>query len=90
MAFLFLGFPSAWDKVFALLTGLLIIVIAFRSGSMNAESKSNSKNGSVAGVPYVEHKTIVKNPQTSFSSVDVETPIPNSGNDFIKTDSTIS
>jgi hypothetical protein len=30
MIFLFLGFPSSWEKAFAILTGLLIIVIAYR------------------------------------------------------------
>ena len=30
MVFLFLGFPSSWEKVFAILTGLLIIFLAYR------------------------------------------------------------
>ena len=30
MIFLFLGFPSSWEKALAILTGLLIIVIAYR------------------------------------------------------------
>lgn len=27
IVFLFLGFPSSWDKVFAILTGLIIVAI---------------------------------------------------------------
>ena len=30
MIFLFLGFPSSWEKALAIMTGLLIIVIAYR------------------------------------------------------------
>jgi cytoskeletal protein RodZ len=30
MIFLFLGFPSSWEKVFAILTGLLVIFMAYR------------------------------------------------------------
>ena len=30
MVFLFLGFPSAWDKGVAALTGLIIIILAYR------------------------------------------------------------
>jgi len=30
MIFLFLGFPSSWEKALAILTGLLVIVMAYR------------------------------------------------------------
>jgi hypothetical protein len=30
MVFLFLGFPSSWEKALAILTGLLVIFIAYR------------------------------------------------------------
>jgi hypothetical protein len=30
MVFLFIGFPSSWEKAFAILTGLVIIVFAYR------------------------------------------------------------
>jgi hypothetical protein len=30
MIFLFLGFPSSWEKVLAILTGLLVIFLAYR------------------------------------------------------------
>ena len=30
MIFLYLGFPSNWDKVFAVCTGLLVVIISFR------------------------------------------------------------
>lgn len=49
MAFLFLKFPAAWDKIFALVTGLLIIIAAFRSGQTGKANRDTQ-------VPYVEHK----------------------------------
>lgn len=49
MVFLFLKFPAVWDKVFALVTGLFIIIAAFRSGPTGKMNKDNQ-------VPYVEHK----------------------------------
>jgi hypothetical protein len=30
MVFLFIGFPSSWEKVLAILTGLLVIFLAYR------------------------------------------------------------
>ena len=30
MIFLFIGFPSSWEKAFAILTGLLVIAVAYR------------------------------------------------------------
>lgn len=49
MAFLFLGFPSAWDKLFALVAGALIVTIAF---ALKPKEKSALKGT----VPFVEHK----------------------------------
>lgn len=93
MAFLFLGFPAAWDKAFALLTGFLIVIMAFRisrSGS-NIEANVNVRTNSTNNLPYIEHKTDTKNPSMSSSSpIKVQEPISNSGNDFIRTDATIS
>ncbi len=48
--FLFLHFPSTWDKIFAVLTGLLVIIVAFKF-------KTPSKTASIGQVPYVEHKS---------------------------------
>jgi len=52
MIFLYLGFPTGWDKIFALCTGLLIILISFKAfGKKFSKSQDNSS--------YVEnnHKT---------------------------------
>ena len=49
MVYLFLGFPAAWDKIFALLTGAFIIFVAFKQ--KNAAPASSPRD-----VPYVEHK----------------------------------
>ena len=48
--FLFLGFPSSWDRVFALISGLLIVIIAYRL-------KSETSTRSLGNMPYVEHKS---------------------------------
>jgi hypothetical protein len=33
MVFLFLGFPAAWDKGVAVVSGLIIVAIAYRGGA---------------------------------------------------------
>jgi hypothetical protein len=45
----FLGFPSAWDKFFTLVGGILILGIAYRMGP-------KVKPVQVRSLPYVEHK----------------------------------
>jgi zinc transporter ZupT len=32
MVFLFLGFPSTWDKIFAIVAGFLIVIISYKMG----------------------------------------------------------
>lgn len=49
MVFLFLGFPSAWDKVFALVTGFLLCLVAFKL-------ERSPRGGTKMQVPFVEHK----------------------------------
>ena len=49
MIFLFLGFPPEWDKILALVFGLLIIVVSFRI-------RSTPKPVAPDRVPYVEHR----------------------------------
>lgn len=46
---LFLGFPSGWDKAFALISGLLVAGIAWSMRSPRTARPS-------ASVPFVEHK----------------------------------
>ncbi len=48
--FPFLGFPSEWNKIFAVATGILICFAAYRS---NPEVSIAS--GKEDRVPYVEH-----------------------------------
>jgi hypothetical protein len=61
MAFLFLGFPSYMDKIFSLITGLLIIVIALKFDALN-------KIVSAKPVSFVEHKNSVQTPVASSAS----------------------
>lgn len=65
IAFLFLGFPSSWDKVFALLTGLLIITIAFKFKPLEKVVPADR-------VPYVEHKNNL--PAQKFAQKPIQTP----------------
>ncbi len=60
MIFLFLGFPSSWDKIIALVSGLLIIVISYRT-----KSRDNRDDVLSSQVPYIEHKTDVSPPRIS-------------------------
>lgn len=39
--FLFLGFPSLWDKIFAVITGVAIIAVAY---GMNTENNLEREN----------------------------------------------
>jgi hypothetical protein len=48
--FMFLGFPSSADRLFAIISGLLILGIAYR---MPAAAKNVAKGQ----VPFVEHKS---------------------------------
>ncbi|MFA6315457.1 MAG: hypothetical protein WC648_03785 [Candidatus Paceibacterota bacterium] len=47
--FLFMGFPPGWDKLFAIVSGVLMVVISYRLGTSDRKS-SDSNN-----VPFVEH-----------------------------------
>ncbi len=55
MVFLFLGFPSTWDKWLAVITGLLIIAISY---SMRSEKKAPSSTVSEAQETFVENRDI--------------------------------
>ncbi len=50
MVFLFLGFPPEWDKIFGLVVGVLIIIIAFKF-------KPPAKPVASERVTYTEHKS---------------------------------
>jgi len=47
--FLFLGFPQSWQKVLAVITGLYIIITAYRLRSESSRTPNQE-------VPFVEHK----------------------------------
>ena len=57
MAFLFLGFPSSWQKILAILTGLLVIFMAYRIkikenfSAGNAPFKDNLSEKASPNVP---------------------------------------
>ena len=42
MVFLFLGFPAAWDKGVAIVSGVIIISIAYRGGVAARSQKAPS------------------------------------------------
>ena len=50
MVFLFISFPAALDKVFALASGAIIIIVAFAL-------KPKNKDLPKGVVPFVEHRT---------------------------------
>lgn len=60
MIFLFINFPSTMDKILALVTGLLIIVIAFK---LRSESTPPLKKN----IPYVEHKNSIQHQADAVS-----------------------
>lgn len=51
--FLFLGFPPAWDYVFAVISGLALIVTAYLIKPAIAAADPSSAS---SATPYVEHK----------------------------------
>lgn len=52
IVFLFLGFPSTWDKILAILSGFFIIVISYRMTPPPETKKESGQN-----MPYVESKS---------------------------------
>ena len=75
MVFLFISFPAAWDKIFALITGLAVLIIGFK---LPAQTSSRDR------IPYVENKNDVVQ-KTDSAETPVRT-VPQM-NDIIKTDS---
>ncbi len=54
MIFLFLGVPSAWHKIIALATGLIVIAIAY---NLPADTKKENKNSaSPVASSFVENE----------------------------------
>ncbi|OHA17016.1 MAG: hypothetical protein A3C79_01905 [Candidatus Taylorbacteria bacterium RIFCSPHIGHO2_02_FULL_45_28] len=51
MVFLFLGFPTTWDKVLSLVTGVLIIVVA-------SKFKPATREILPEHLSYIEHKSV--------------------------------
>lgn len=50
MAFLFLGFPSRIEQILALITGLIIVIGAYRMNGPESDDASKS-------ISFVEHKS---------------------------------
>ena len=67
MAFLFLHLPSSWDKAFALIAGLLIVIIAFKLAP-------KQKTVSSAEIPYVEHRNDFK-PRVETEAVETRSQV---------------
>jgi hypothetical protein len=49
MVFLFLGFPSSWQKILALLTGLILVVFAYRIRFKEAVKPADTFTDSTPG-----------------------------------------
>lgn len=64
---LFLGFPSSWDKLIAVVSGLLVLFVAYR---LNPDAKPRSADP----MPYVEHKNTP--PRQSSIGGDITNPNP--------------
>jgi hypothetical protein len=54
MIFLFLGFPSLWHKIIALVSGFIIIAISY---NLSPENKDNNINiTSPSNSPFIENE----------------------------------
>lgn len=56
MVFLFLGFPSGWHRPIALVSGLIIIVIAYNLPAAVRPISTSSSTGSSSPETFVENK----------------------------------
>ena len=68
MGFLFLGFPMRWEQFFALLTGLIIVIVAYRTPRAIKMADENA-------IPFVEHKPeaeVLRSEKSQASSVSSE------------------
>ena len=68
MAFLFLGFPSGWDKAFALLSGLALIAVAY---SLRPEGKQ----APAEKIPYAEHRNQPVKPMPEAKHIQPAPPV---------------
>jgi hypothetical protein len=55
MVILYLGFPASWDRWMLALTGLVIVIVSYRSSVGPMKADSNDKKE----VPYVDHHSSV-------------------------------
>ena len=55
----FLGFPLDWEKALACLSGLLIVILAYRLKPVNADKNDP------AAMPYAEHKSEINGPSNA-------------------------
>ncbi len=69
IVFLFLGFPHSWDKLFAVVCGLLVIAISYRIHPQASVAAPRA-------MPYVEHKSPASAPTGTIIS-----PNPENTND---------
>lgn len=53
IVFLFLGFPSGWDKAIAAITGVLVIGLAYKMAPVSNEDAKASN----PSLNFVEHKS---------------------------------
>ena len=79
IVFLFLGFSLAWEQIFAVITGLVIVIMAYRTAPP-------VKTTDASAVPFVEHKSSQKVetiplPETSPIPEETHTDVPITGTD---------
>ena len=87
MIFLFLGFPSSWEKALAIMTGLLIIVIAYRikfkeNLPVNGSSFTDNLSVKPAQKIQLDHSST----PISTASIPTSSTVPNYQNSSVTTD----
>ena len=70
MVFLFLGFLMVWEQVIAVVTGLILIVMAYRSAP-------HEETATTSSVPFIEHKSELTVSEPLQSAPPVQESIPN-------------
>ena len=58
--FLFLGFPAGWDEGIAIVSGLIIILLAYRGGVAERKQETPvAEHAQSASSTFVENKEII-------------------------------
>ena len=71
MILLFLGFPSSWDKIIALLSGLVIVGVAYQLGGPNVSGSTGTIS---KDAPFADSK-IKDTPVNTQASIPTDTVV---------------